>query len=257
MIRLFRNLMRNKGSIHHEPSAGEAKLSDVYKGVTDRVLVACPTYRGKSYALEAYISAYNAFTYPLKSIFMVDNTGNGLEYYRHLKKCGIDTDHIDPTRDFHETFTMCWKRIAKKARAGGYKWVMSIEADNICPPLTIDALLNVAGYCRALHVAHAYPWHKCQSDQGYLTGLGCNLINAEMLWDIFQQRQWFTTAVESEVYEYPKLKGYPTVELYNLLNIGHMDDTVGAEQYMFPKEEMPVLGATPDELVPIKYQKAA
>lgn len=227
-----------------------------YKNATARVLVACPTYRGKAYSLEAYITAYNSFTYPHRALFMVDNTGTGLEYYEHLRKVGVDADHIDPTSDFHETFSMCWKRIARKAKEGGFHWVMSIEADNICPPLTIDTMLNVASYCRALHVCHSYPWHGSQSNQGVLVGLGCNLINAEMLWDIFSQETWFTNAVESEIYEYPKLKGYPTVELHRLLDIRHLDDKTASEFYHFQREDPPKMGPmVAMENKPIQYQK--
>lgn len=227
-----------------------------YRSAGDRVLVACPTYLGKSYALEAYIRAYNAFTYPHRGLYLVDNTGTGLTYFEHLKSLKVPCEHIDPTVDFQETFAMCWKRIALHAAEQGYQWVASIEQDNICPPLTLDVLLNVAGYCRAVHVAHSYPWHKSQAGQGMLNGLGCNLISTEVLTAIFAQDKWFTNAIESEIFEYPKLMGAPTVEVHNLLKIEHLDDAAGAEYFHFAREKLPALGAAAAEWQPPRYNKA-
>lgn len=215
-----------------------------------RVLVACPTYLGKHYALEAYLSAYKAFTYPEKSLFMVDNTGTGLRYYEHLKSLNVPCEHIDPSRDWQETFARSWQKIWKQAELGGFRWVASIEADNICPPLTIDALLNVACYCRAVHVAHAYDWHR--SKMGTLIGLGCNLISTDLLREVFTKEKWMSDAFEAEVYEHPKHQGYPTVELYNLLDVRHLDDDVSAESYIFEREAIPEMTqGTTSERVPV------
>ena len=206
---------------------------------TDSVMVACPTYRGKAYALESYIRAYNDFTFPYRSLFMVDNTGTGLDYYEHLKSLKVPCDHINPETDWQKTFAMCWKRIWKEAVKRNVKWVASLEQDNIAPPLTIDVLLNVAGYCNAVHVAHSYPWHKTQSDMGMLIGLGCNLVNVELLTAIFAQDKWYTDAIESEIYEYPKINGMTSVEIHSLLKIKHLDCEDGSEFYHFTKEELP------------------
>jgi hypothetical protein len=221
----------------------------------DRVLVACPTYHGKHYALTAYLSAYNNFLYPHRNLFMVDNSGNGLKYQRHLHSVGVISAHIDPSNDFQETFIRSWRRITEEAERTKADWVASIEADNICPPLTLDTLLNVAGYCRALHVAHSYPWHDTQSQIGRLIGLGCNLISTSLLTAIFAQKRWYTDAVESEIFEYPKIHGYPTVEIHNMLDIQHLNDKHGAEQYIFKKTTIPELGAKSGEFTVPKYNK--
>ncbi|MGD0405119.1 MAG: hypothetical protein ABSB10_00500 [Candidatus Bathyarchaeia archaeon] len=217
------------------------QLKEIYKNVTESVLVACPTYRGKSYALEAYIRAYNDFVFPYRALFMVDNTGDGLQYYEHLKKLKVPCDHINPTNSFQETFAMSWKRIFEEAKKGGHKWVMSIEQDNICPPLTLDIMLNVAGFCNAVHVAHSYPWHKCQSDKGVFTGLGCNLILTELLDKIFARPKWYTDAFEAELTEYPKINGLVSLDVYNLIDVRHVDDEKGIEYYHFKKESIPEL----------------
>lgn len=234
----------------------EKELKEIYKGVTEKVLVACPTYKGKSYALESYIRAYNSFVYPYRDLFMVDNTGNGLEYYEHLKKLGINCVHIDPTKNFQETFAMSWKKIYKEAKQGKYKWVLSLEADNIAPPLTIDILLNVAGYCGAVHVAHAYKWHQSQTEQGLLTGLGCNLILTELLEKIFTQKKWFTNAFEAELTEYPKLNNLVAIDLWNLIDVRHLDDKDNVEFFHFEPETVPEFSQGLTGLKkPIKYNK--
>lgn len=212
----------------------EAKLDE-------KVLVACPTYRGKAYALEAYISAYNDFGWPQRGLYMVDNSGDGLKYFDHLRSLNVDCDHIQPSRSWQETFARAWKKITLKAVEGKYRWVASIEADVICPPLTLDILMNVAAYCKALHVAHSYPWHpdqtKCAGAK--LIGLGCNLISVELLERLFTREVWLTDAIESEIYEYPKVLGVPTVELHNLIDVRHLDGAAASEDYIFDRDTIP------------------
>jgi hypothetical protein len=175
----------------------------------DNVLVTCPTYIGKVYALEAYVTAYNNFSYPHRGLFMVDNTGHNSKMTDYLKQMKVPCDYVAPARDWQKTFARCWKRILKAAKDGNYRWVASIEADNICPPLTLDIMLNVAQYTKAVHVAHSYLWHRLTIDRGEpttsrLIGLGCNLILTEVVERIFAQKTWPTDAFEAECYEYPK-----------------------------------------------------
>ena len=223
----------------------------------DNVLVACPNYLGKSYALEAYLKAYNSFSYPFRGLFMVDNTGKSLKFYEHLKSLKVPCAHVNPTRNWHETFSRCWKKITEHAVENKYRWVASIEADNVCPALTLDILLNIAGYTRAVHVAHGYDWHsitwETQSPSSQkLIGLGCNLILTELLAEIYAQKKWATDAFEAEVYEYPKRHGKVTVELYNLIDIRHFDAKPGEEFYQFYDEPVPEFtpGTSVDRLKP-------
>jgi len=206
----------------------------------DQVLVACPTYLGKSYALDEYIQAYNHFTFPHRGLYMVDNTGTGLRYYEHLKSLNVACDHIPPTNDWQETFAMCWKRITQYAKENGYKWVASIEQDNICPPMTLDILLNVAGYCKAVHVAHSYPWHQFQTDKGgVLIGLGCNLLSVELLEKIFEQEKWITDSFEAESYAYPEFNHLVMVEIDHMIDVRHLDG-LSNEFYSFEREKIPI-----------------
>jgi hypothetical protein len=204
----------------------------------DRVLVACPTYLGKSYALEPYIKAYNQFTFPHRGLFMVDNTGTGLKYYKHLKSLKVPCEHIPPVKNWQETFAMCWKRILNYAKENKYDWIASIEQDNICPPLTLDVLLNMAGYTKALLVAHSYPWHSVQSVKGTLVGLGCDLISVGLLDAVFAQKKWITDAFESEIFTYAEVNKIISVKIDHLLQIQHLDSE-GVEFYQFERENLP------------------
>jgi hypothetical protein len=231
------------------------ELEKIYRNVNESVLVACPTYKGKAYSLEAYLRAYKDFVYPYKDLYMVDNTGDGLVYYDHLKSLNVPCDHINPTNKFQETFAMSWKRILERAKEKKHKWILSLEADNIAPPLTIDIMLNVAGYCGAVHVAHAYPWHRSQSEVGLLTGVGCNLILTELLDKIFSRKKWYTDAFEAELTEYPKVNGLVSIDLWNLIDVRHLDDEAGIEYFHFNREYIPEFTyGTVKEKKPVEYK---
>ena len=49
---------------------------------------------------------------------------------------GVDVVHIEPTRNFQETFALCWDEILRQAVKREVQWVFSVEQDVICPPLT-------------------------------------------------------------------------------------------------------------------------
>lgn len=228
----------------------------VYRNSADTVLVACPTYKGKSYCLGAYIEAYNNFMYPKRGLYMVDNTPTGDSYTQHLKSLNVACERIAPEADFQATFAKAWQAIVDYAVKEGWEWIASIEQDNICPPITLDTLLNIAAYCKAVHVAHSYPWHKSQASDGRLIGLGCNLIKTELLQAIFAQEQWHTNAIESEIFEYPKVLGIPSVEVHNILEIKHLDDDKKAEFFAFARRgPLPRMGAPAAEAFPRPYNK--
>lgn len=241
------------------PPGPEQLAESVYRHATDTVLVACPTYDGKRYALPAYIEAYNAFMYPKRGLFLVDNTPTGPAYAEHLRTLGVPCTRVAAGADFQDTLIRSWREIAVHAREGGWQWVFSLEQDVIAPPVAIDALLNVAAYCKAVHVAHSYPWHKSQAEQGRLIGLGCNLIRTELLTAIFAREQWLTNAIESEIFEYPKVQGHPTVELHNLFDVRHLDDEGGTAEYFAyaRRGPLPRLGTPAAEAFPPRYNGTA
>lgn len=121
------------------------------------VLVAAPTYRGKDYALEAYLAAYRGFTYRERRLFLVDNTPGTLDYARRLRALGVEAAHVEPMPGFWDTMERCWQLIAERAHELGCRYVASIEADVICPPHTLEVLIAHVGERRV--VMHGVPQH--------------------------------------------------------------------------------------------------
>src|SRR5512139_2558338 len=85
---------RRAAYCHLHPLPGNA----VKKKANDRgrVLVACPTYAGKQYALDAWIEAYKSFDYPNSWAYQVDNTTGTLAYFETLKAKGLKVTHLEP-----------------------------------------------------------------------------------------------------------------------------------------------------------------
>ena len=46
-----------------------------------KVLVACPSYAGKEYALDAWIEGFKSFNYPDAYAYMLDNTTGSKAYF--------------------------------------------------------------------------------------------------------------------------------------------------------------------------------
>ena len=60
------------------------------------VLVACPTYAGKEYALDAWVEGYRALDYEPKFAYQVDNTAISEAYFERIKETGIEATHVVP-----------------------------------------------------------------------------------------------------------------------------------------------------------------
>jgi hypothetical protein len=189
----------------------------------DTVLVACPTYSGLADCLDAYLDAYENFRWPKRELLLVDNTGDGGKYADSLKARGLNVVHIDPDKQFQTTFSNSWYEIQKYANEKSFKWVLSIEQDVICPPLTIDTLLNVAGYIQAPFVTHTYPYHF--GVNGLYQGLGCTLILTDLL-NLAMEVNRKENIVEGSIYQVAKSRTHTS--LTGLLDIKHLD---GAGRY--------------------------
>jgi len=198
----------------------------------DTVLVACPTYAGLSDLLDAYLDAYNAFRWPSRKLLLVDNTRDGGEYAAHLIKRGLNVIHVEPTMNFQETFSLCWEEIRKYANEGRFRWVFSLEQDVICPPMTVDTLLNVASYICGPFVTHTYPYHFGMP--GMYQGLGCTLILTELLNDAMEVNKT-EKLVEGAIYRVAISRSHAS--LSGMLDIKHLD---GAKRfYQFDPETDP------------------
>ena len=152
------------------------------------VLVTCPTYAGKEYALERWLAAFNALRYSDKAAYMVDNTGQGMGYFERLKREGIKCSHLQPFKNWDDTFRRCWELILAEALRGNHYWVYSVEADNIVAPESLSIMVELALYANIHLVTHGYPLHKsaCKSsgvreDSFVYSEMGCMLMTTELL----------------------------------------------------------------------------
>jgi hypothetical protein len=159
---------------------------DLDKG---KVLVACPTYAGKEYALDAWLAAFEGYQYPAKQMYMVDNTYTDL-YFQTLIRRGIKCSHIQPWTDepMEKTFHRCWELIYEEAAREDCYWVYSVEADNVPAPESLPIMIDVALLSGVHLVTHDYPMHKTavdasgmKGDEFYYTELGCMLMTRKLL----------------------------------------------------------------------------
>jgi len=184
----------------------------------DSVLVACPTYSGLADCLDEYLKAFHAFSYEDKSLLLVDNTKDGGAYARDLA-FKATTRHVTPRKTFQETFGLCWKEILSHAEENGFRWVFSLEQDVICDhPLTIDTLLNIAGYVKAPFVTHTYPYH--WGVNKLYQGLGCTLILTGLLREAMDDFD-VEGLVEGSIYKLAQRTSH--VSLTGLFPIRHLD----------------------------------
>ena len=192
----------------------------------DTVLVGCPTYSGLASCLDEYLEAYKAMVWPSRRLILVDNS-DGPEYARSIKDkveaVGGLVKHVEPSSDWEDTFSRSWGVIAQHAKWNGYKWVWSLEQDVICPPLTLDTLLNIAGYVKAPFVTHTYPYHA--GKPGFYQGLGCTLFRTELLSYALEYTYTRIPAVEAALYDAAKRNSH--VVLHRLLDIRHLDSRDG------------------------------
>lgn len=203
------------------------------------VLVAAPTYIGKDYALDAYLAAYEAFTFPHRRLLLVDNTRDEGEYAQHLLDLNAPVRRVEPSRDFEETFTRCWRTILEEAVAGEFTWVLSLESDVIGPPNLIDTLLNCASYCAAPFVTHCYPYHDGRSDEMY-QGLGCVLLTTELLakaMELCLDPEFAGHGLpEAAIFEAARNQSH--ISLATLLDIKHLDSPGGGSTTYWQYDEI-------------------
>lgn len=199
--------------------------------MNDSVLVGCPTYSGLSDHLDTYLAAYSALKWPEKRLILVDNTRDGGAYSLSItpkvEAVGGMVRHIDPSDDFNDTFFQCWRLISSHAEANGYDWVLSLEQDVIVPPLTLDAMLNVAGYCVAPFVVHTVPYHF--GKPGYYQGLGLTLMKSELLWGALNVAFKRVPFVEAAIYDVAKRGTH--VSLHEMLDVKHLDGSQRHQQF--------------------------
>jgi hypothetical protein len=217
-------------------------------------LVACPTYAGKEYALERWKAGFDALTYEPRSLYTVDNTRVGLAYFERLKNLGIPASHLAPWPDWDRTFRRCWEMIAERAREIDAYWVLSVEADNVPAPESLQIMVDMALMGNAHLVTHSYPMHASAArasgvpeDAFYYNELGCMLMSRRLLeraLDEFDEYGQLVVAIEATNDRYMGGR----IKLTQRFSVEHLDgyemafNNLAPSEYpglIYPVEKMP------------------
>ena len=217
-----------------------------------RVLVACPTYAGKQYALEPWLEAFRALTYPDKIAYQVDNTRVSLAYFNLLKSNGIDCSHLQPWPDWDRTFHKCWQMILQHAIDTDCYWIYSVEADNTPAPESLDVMINLALYGNVHLITHAYPMHSTAVQASgipetsfYYHELGCMLMTRSLLQrsvDEFEEYGGIVSAIFNTNERY--MGGY--IKLTNKFVVGHLDGYDMSFENLGPSQLKGLMCPTPN-----------
>jgi len=189
-----------------------------------KVLVACPTYEGKAYALNSWANAYHNLDYCHKSAFLVDNTAGSLDYMRHIRFLGLDCAHIEPMTHWWDTFDLCWTKIIEYAHEIGADFILSLEQDIIAPSPTIEVMLLASGAKKAVVTQRYRPRGH---DNCWYETLGCTLMPTDLLYDA---RFALYTRFEIALFVLLRLRCYPLVRLRDHIDLVHLEaprDNIG------------------------------
>ena len=194
-----------------------------------KVLVSCPTFAGKEYCLDEWISMFHALDYDAKFAYQVDNTRISTAYFELLKSKGIDCSHLTPWPDWDRSFKRCWDLILKRAQDLDAYWVYSVEADNIPAPESLQVMVDMALYGNCHLVTHSYPMHASAArasgmpeDAWYYNELGCMLMTRSLLERAIAEFEEYGNIAQSIFATNDRyMGGY--IKLTNRFRVGHLD----------------------------------
>lgn len=189
----------------------------------DSVLVGAPTYKGLAACLDEYLEAFQALHWHNKTLMLVDNTADGGKWAKSVRSkveaAGGFLRRVESSDDWEDTFNRAWGVMLQHARWNGYQWIFSLEQDVIVPPLTLDTMLNAAGYCQAPFVTHTYPYHGGKA--GFYQGFGCTLMKTELVHAALEVAYRTIPYVEATIYDCTKRNSH--IVLHQLLDVQHRD----------------------------------
>lgn len=112
--------------------------------IQPKVLVACPTYKGKDYCIDEWMNLIKNLAYTNYDIFIVDNTADKGEHAKWMSETyGIEVQHhYHQNCSLNELMCECNEIIRKRVIDEGYDYLMSIESDVFPPRNVIPKLMN-------------------------------------------------------------------------------------------------------------------
>lgn len=108
-----------------------------------KILIGCPTYKGKEYALEKYLVMIKSLGYKNSDLLLIDNSDDD-SYYKKLKSKGIDVVRIKKSNDFRQTVAQSRNILRKRVLDNGYDYLFSLEQDLNSP--SKDALSRLLSH---------------------------------------------------------------------------------------------------------------
>jgi hypothetical protein len=203
--------------------------------VTDqpKVLIACNTWHGGEYALQAWADAYFAQTYPreLLGAFMVDNSEDmptGLHYSHVIRGKDIPCRWLTKLMpSFWDTLEIGWAGpggIVEYAHEGGYDLIFSVEHDVVVAPeatgIMVAKSLEYAADGKLAIVSHeVQPRGQDGATDFHWDTLACTMLPVAPL---HADRLLVKAMYETEVFITCKRHGHPRHRTKDLFAIDHM-----------------------------------
>jgi len=197
------------------------------------VLVACPTYKAKDYALRRFVAGYRALDYPedRRRLLMVNTRDD--DYVHRLVEAGVDVvkrylQEVTPEdlTGLLGIISHAWQEaIIPEAWRAPYDYVFSLEADMVVPPDTLRMFVDIAERTGAWVVSAMYG---LRVDTCYRAGMPAIPTCADGLGCVLFRRMLFGPGEDLtdyfEVYLYKKAHDNERgiVRLEGVLDIDHL-----------------------------------
>jgi hypothetical protein len=100
--------------------------------ILPKVLVACPTYKGKAYCLDAWAENVKSFTYLNYDVLLVDNTNDDGEHAQEIRdRTGFTVIHHynKDAKTINYIMAECNEEIRKYFLENDYDYLFSLESD--------------------------------------------------------------------------------------------------------------------------------
>jgi len=114
--------------------------------ILPKVLLACPTYEGKNYAVHEWMESIKNLNYFNYDILIVDNSnddGKNAEWLRKTFDVEVIHHYNKDASNLKYLMAECQRIIAKRVVKGGYDYLFSLESDVIPPNKNIiQTLIN-------------------------------------------------------------------------------------------------------------------